>query len=117
MLPQEIDLEQTGQVILVRIHEADVSHLHMQELVEECLERMRYHNARHVIMDMTDVEFLSSACLGPLVQLLQDLEHVRGRVALAQCRDNVAFLFKVTRLDSVIGIYEDEQEAREQLHA
>ncbi|MFW6060849.1 MAG: STAS domain-containing protein [Phycisphaeraceae bacterium] len=111
MLPQEIELEQSGSVITVRIHEAEISHLHMQELVNECLERMRYHNARDVLLDMADVEFLASACLGPLVSMLQDLEHVCGRVALVNCRENVAFLFRVTRLDAVVGIYDDEKEA------
>lgn len=111
MLPKAIELEQSGAVITARIREAEVSHLHMQELVNECLERMRYHNGRDVLLDLESVEFLASACLGPLVALLQDLEHVCGRVAVVNCQDNVAFLFRVTRLDSVIGVYDDEKEA------
>lgn len=112
-----LDLEQAGAIVTARLHEPEVTHLHMQELVDECLHRARYHGARHVIMDMSGVEFLASACLGPLVSLLQDLEHICGRVALVHCGDNVAFLFRVTRLDTVVGIYEDEAQAREQLHA
>ena len=54
---------------------------------------------------------MDSACIGALVTFLQDLEHVRGRIALANCQPNVAFLFKVTRLDQVIGIYDDPQTA------
>ena len=111
MLPEQIDLDQTGSVITAHLREKEVSHEHMQELVNECLERMRYHNARDVILDLSEVEFLCSACLGPLVSMLQDLEHVCGNVAAVNCSDNVAFLFKVTRLDSVIGLYDDEKEA------
>jgi len=115
MLREPIDLDQAGSVITARLHAKEISHEQMQELVNECLERMRYHNARDVILDMSEVEFLSSACLGPLVAMLQDLEHVCGNVAAVNCRDNVAFLFHVTRLDSVIGLYDDEKEARAHL--
>lgn len=116
-LPASFELEQSGPTITARLHQSQVSYLTMQEVVNECLERTRYHNARHVILDLAAVEFLASACIGSLVSLLQDLEHICGRMAVVHCRDNVAFLFRVTRLDSVINLCEDEHEARKHLHA
>ena len=40
-----------------------------------------------------------------------------GRVAIrpGRCRESVAFLFKVTRLDSVFNMYDDLQDACEQI--
>lgn len=113
MLCEGIELEQSGPVVTVRIAVPELTHTQMQELVDECLERMRCHNASFFAFDMSDVTFLASACLGLLVSLLQDLEHVRGRIALANCQQNVAFLFKVTRLDAVFPIYEDVRDAVE----
>jgi len=49
------------------------------------------------------------------VEFMQDLESIRGRFALCACRDEVAFLFKVTKLESVFGLYEDAEEAVESL--
>jgi anti-anti-sigma factor len=63
---------------------------------------------------MTGVEFLDSAGIGALVTLLQDLEHVRGRIALTHCQPNVAFLFKVTRLDAAIPLFDETAEAIEE---
>ena len=112
MINQGIEIEQRGPVVTARIQLPEVSHLQMQEIVDECLEHVRIHNGRHVLLDLSGVEFLSSACLGPIVALLQDLEHVRGRLAVCNCRENVAFLLKVTRLDSVMSVFEDEAQAR-----
>lgn len=111
MLPQGVELEQNGPLVTVRIDVPDVTHTQMQETISECAERMRYNNAQHFVFDMGPVEFLASACLGALVGFMQDVEHVRGRIALAACQDNVAFLFRVTRLDQLIHLYDDVTEA------
>lgn len=111
MLCEGIELDQAGSVVTVTIKVPELTHLEMQELVAECEERMRCHHASHFVFDMTDVTFLASTCLGSLVSFLQDLEHVRGRIALVNCQDNVAFLFKVTRLDTVFAMFDDVKEA------
>ena len=111
MLPEGVELEQSGAVVTVQLRLRDVTHLDLQEVVVECQERMRYSNARHFLFDLEGVEFLSSACVGVLVGFLQEVEHMRGRIALVHCEDNVAFLFKVTRLDHVFPIYDDVTEA------
>ena len=113
MLPEGIELDQQGPIVTCTIALPEVTHIEMQELVDACMERVRYDNARHFVLDMSDVEFLASSCIGVLVGFLQDLEHTRGRVALANCKDNVQFLFKVTRLDHVFAMFDDVKEAVE----
>lgn len=105
------ELDTRPGTIVARLTEPEVTHLIMQELCEELGDKVRYDNVRRFVLDMTDVRFMPSACLGALVGFLQDLEHVRGQVLLAGCADNVAFIFKVTRLDSVFPLYDDVDEA------
>lgn len=113
MLPDTIEVEQAGSTVTAHIRQAELSYSEMQELVDTCTDKMRCDNAQNFIFDMAEVEFLASACIGSLVQLLQDIEHQRGQIALAGCQENVAFLFKVTRLDSVFPMYDDVAEAAE----
>ena len=115
MLPDTMELETSGSRVIARIKQAEVAYHDMQELVDACVDKMRYDNVQDFIFDLAEVEFLASACIGALVQLLQDIEHQRGQIALAGCQDNVAFLFKVTRLDSVFPMFDDVQEAAESL--
>lgn len=112
MNPRPPTIEQNSTLVTVTLHEREVTPLVMQELVNDLTLRMRNDNAQHFILDMSAVMFISSACLGSLVSFLQDLEHVRGRIALANCRQDVLFLFKVTRLDAVFNICDDVDSAK-----
>ena len=113
MLPNGMDIELNDQVATCRIDMPEVTHLEMQELVDECIQMMRNDNIRNFVFDLSQVEFLASSCIGSLVSFLQDIEHVKGKIAIANCKENVSFLFKVTRLDSVFAIYDDVQDAIE----
>lgn len=117
MLAQNVHVEQTGSIAIATIVTPLLSVNEGQEIIGELTERMRYNNARHFVLDLKEVEFMDSSFLGSLVSLLQDVEHVRGRIALANCQPNVAFLFKVTRLDTAFPIFESVDEAREELQA
>ena len=113
MLPDTIEVEQSGSMVTAHIRQVEVAYQEMQDLVDACVDKMRYENAQNFVFDFAEVEFLASACIGSLVQLLQDIEHQRGQIALAGCQDNVAFLFKVTRLDSVFPMFDEVDEAAE----
>lgn len=111
MLDPSYELERSGHTIVVRFRVSEVSHLLMQELCQELSERMRFDNLHHFVLDLNEVRFLPSACLGAMVDFVRELEHVRGRLALAGCTDNVAFIFRVTRLDTVFSLYDDVDDA------
>lgn len=105
------NIERTGNRAVATFSSQEVTTPQMQEVTVELMEIMRNDNVQHFVLDMAAVEFISSGCLGSLVEFVQDLTHFRGKVALANCRDNVAFLFRVTRLDAIFPIYDDVDEA------
>jgi len=112
MLSPTFELDQQDGLVVATVSTAYVTHPEMQELMQLFMERMRHDGATQFVLDLGAVSYLSSACLGEMVAFLQDLEHVRGRIALANCRNDVAFLFKVTRLDHVFPMFDDVLEAR-----
>ncbi|MEM9881861.1 MAG: STAS domain-containing protein [Planctomycetota bacterium] len=107
------ELEQSGANVTIRVAGPEASHNELSEVVAECCDRMRYENASNFVFDLEEVEFLASACIGALVELLREVEPMRGKIALASCAENVAFLFKVTKLDDVFGLFDDVEEAIE----
>lgn len=109
------EIERTNNRAIATFAQKEVTTPQMQEVMVELMEIMRNDNVQYFVLDMSAVEFISSGCLGSLVEFSQDLTHVRGKIVLANCRDNVAFLFKVTRLDSIFPIYDDLDEAIEAL--
>ncbi len=115
MATYESEIEQAGPNVVIRVAGPDASHSEISEVVAACCQRMRYDNASNFVFDLQDVEFLASACIGSLVELLREVEPMRGRIALANCDDNVAFLFKVTKLDDIFGLFDDVHDALESL--
>ncbi len=113
MSSHQSELEQTGANVTVHVAGPEASHTELNEIVADCCERMRYNNAVNFVFDLKNVEFLASACIGSLVELLREVEPMRGRIALAHCEENVSFLFKVTKLDDVFHIFDDIDEAIE----
>ena len=113
--PESFEIEQAGQLVTATLRAAEVAHDDMQALMQECVDKIRYDKAQNFIFDLAEVQFLASACIGSLVEFLQEVEHCRGQIALVHCQENVAFLFKVTRLDQVFGLFDDLEEAVESL--
>ncbi len=107
------ELEQAGPNVTIHVSGPQTSHAEMADIVASCCERMRYDNACNFVFDLKKVEFLDSACIGALVELLREVEPMRGKIALANCDDNVAFLFKATKLDTIFGLFDDLDEALE----
>ncbi len=112
MLTDRFQIEQEGALVIATTTDIKLGAIEAETLVEELSSRMRNDGGRYFILHLPTVEHIDSSCIGVLVTFLQDLEHVRGRMALAACQPNVAFLFKVTRLDTVFALYDDLDEAR-----
>ena len=109
------DIERDNNRAVAIFSSKEITTPQMQDIMAELMEIMRNDNVQYFVLDMSVVEFISSGCLGSLVEFSQDLTHIRGKIALANCRDNVAFLFKVTRLDVIFPIYDDAEEAMDAL--
>ena len=110
-MPESYEIDQSNSIVTCRFTEREVTHLGMQEAIDDCMIHCRNYNAQNFVFDMGEVEFLASACIGVLVTFLQEIEPMRCRMAMANCRENVAFLFKVTQLDEVFHLHEDVAEA------
>ncbi len=114
MLTQETQFDQTRNLVVAKPGADHLTGQSMAELTDALGERMRYDNATLFVIDMSGVTFMDSAGIGALVTFLQDLEHVRGRIGVAGCQPNVEFLFKVTRLDAAITLFDDVEEATDE---
>ena len=68
---------------------------------------------RHIVLDLQNVQYMDSMCVGVLVELLTTLKEAGGRIALVNASSNVEYLFKLTRLDRVFPICRDVMKAIE----
>ena len=64
-----------------------------------------------LVLDISDVAYLSSAFIGKLVALFKAITAVKGRMAVAGAKPSLMPLFQVTRLDKVIQFEAEVEKA------
>lgn len=64
-----------------------------------------------LVLDLSEVGYLSSAVLGKLVAIHKQVKTLKGRMALAGMKPAILPLFKVTNLDKVFEIHPEAQQA------
>ena len=64
-----------------------------------------------MLINMEDVQYLSSAVLGKLISLHKTLRMKKGLLKLCNIAPSIYEVFEITRLDKVFDIYDSEDEA------
>lgn len=69
----------------------------------------------NLVLDFSNVEFLSSSALGLLIRVSKKIYESNGQLRLCGIADSIMQIFKITRLDKIFQIYPDRQDALESL--
>lgn len=76
-------------------------------MLADVLDQVVESGANHIVIDIQNVIFMDSACIGTLVEALNRLAASGGRIALVNPASSVANIFRITRLDRVFPICSD----------
>ena len=91
-----------------------ITELTMDEGVEKLanlLVDLRETGAKHFVLDIQNIQFMDSMCLGCLVESLNAMAGHGGKIALVNTAGSVQSLFRMTRLDRVFPICRDVMHA------
>jgi anti-sigma B factor antagonist len=69
----------------------------------------------NLILDFSNVQFLSSAVLGLLIRISKRVYEDSGKLALCNITPKIMEIFKITRLTNIFDIYDDVESAAEAL--
>ncbi len=81
------------------------------EQLAELLDDLGQCGASHFVLDIQNVQYMDTACLGCLVEALNTMAKSGGKIALANADHSVKYVFKLTRLDRVFPICGDVMSA------
>ena len=81
------------------------------QLFSEYLERVLREDEGPVLLDFEKIDTLDSTGLGELIGYLQRFEERKRRMAILRPRDRVMKLLQLTRLDTLIRVFQEESEA------
>lgn len=107
--------DRLGQTLVATLTARTLSGTEASACVAELLDNLRGPSGTctHVVLDLQNVEYMDSACIGVLVELLTRLQQVGGQIAMVNADPNVEYLFKLTRLDRLFPICRDVMKAIE----
>ena len=83
----------------------------LDELRTELLAVVGNRPAPDVLLDFSNVEFMSSAMLGLLGVVHRKMKKADGRLKMCSIRPEIFTVFKLTNLDKLFSIYSDAGDA------
>jgi len=69
----------------------------------------------NLVLDFSNVEFLSSSALGLLIRVSKKTHESNGHLRLCAISASIMEIFKITRLDKIFKIFPDRYQALESL--
>ena len=85
--------------------------MNVQQLGQELEGLLESEYANKMVINFGKIRYLSSAVLGKLISLHKKIAEMKGRLAFCDINSDIMQVFKITRLDKLIPICDDEEEA------
>ena len=83
----------------------------IQELGRELFHLVEEEQRKKLLLNFSNVEFLSSAALGKLITLDKKVKKAGGQLKLSNIRPEIYEVFAITRLNRLFDIKDDEADA------
>lgn len=104
--------EKVGGTTRVRLRGPRITdQVYINELGDELAALLKGAGRPDLLIDLEEVEFLSSSMLGKLIRLLKRAAEAKGQVRLCSIRPSIREVFEITQLHKVFEIYPDADEA------
>jgi anti-sigma B factor antagonist len=88
-----------------------VTEENIQEVGDQLYSLVENEGHRQLLLNFGNVQYLSSAALGKLINLKKKVSAVKGQLKLCCIHPDLKEVFNITRLDQVFEIYNEEQAA------
>lgn len=104
-----IEVTRTGEITVVG-PQGDLD-LAVADEVKRVLAGLIDKGQSRVVMDLSQVGYIDSSCMGVLVASMKQARTAGGDVRFCTLQDDVRAIFEMTRLIKVMGIHPTRQEA------
>jgi len=99
-------------VTVVTFQEASIlDTLQVEQIADELYELVDGRACKKIVLDFANVRFLSSSTLGVLMTLRKKAESIKGKIFLCGLREEPLKVFKITRLDKLFKLFDNEEKA------
>jgi anti-sigma B factor antagonist len=109
---RSLEVSEVGDVTVVRFVDRKIlDEANIQGLGQELFQLVEEENRSKLLLNFTNVEFLSSAALGKLITLDKKVKSHGGKLKLSNIRPEIYEVFAITKLNKLFDIKDDESDA------
>jgi len=109
---RRLEVSEVGDVTVVRFADRKIlDEASIQELGAELFRLVEEDHRKKILLNFTNVDFLSSAALGKLITLDKKVKADNGKLKLSNIRPEIYDVFAITKLNRLLDIKDDEAAA------
>src|SRR5262249_8666465 len=111
---RRLDIEEVNDVTVARFTDKKIlDESNIQIIGNQLFNLVDEDHRQKIVLDFTNVEYLSSAALGKLITMDKKVKAAGGKLRLCSIRSDIKEVFKITRLDKLFTIVDNRDKAVE----
>lgn len=108
-----IKVKREGAIIEVFFRDRNIlDEANIQQIHEEIKAVIEPEPKPKLLINFTDVDHLSSAALGKLIEINNKLRSVQGQLKLSNIDKQIYDVFRITKLNKIFDIHDTAEQAR-----
>lgn len=109
---RRLDIEEVGDVTIAKFTDKKIlDENNIQVIGNQLFGLVEEDGRKKIILDFSNVEYLSSAALGKLITMEKKVRVSGGKLRLCSIRADIFEVFKITNLNKLFEIRDDQQDA------
>lgn len=111
---RRLDIEEVGDVTIAKfIDKKILDETNIQIIGNQLFGLVEEDERSSILLDFSNVEYLSSAALGKLITMDKKVKSAKGKLRLCSIRPEIYEVFTITKLNKLFKIYDDQEAALE----
>jgi len=109
---RRLDVETIGDITIAKFVDKKIlDETNIQIIGNQLFGLVEDDGRKKIILDFSNVEYLSSAALGKLITMDKKVKTAGGKLRLCSIRPDIYEVFAITKLNQVFDIKDDQDQA------
>jgi anti-sigma B factor antagonist len=109
---RRLEVEDNGEVTVVNFIDRKIlDEQNIQKIGEDLFSLVDELGRKKILLNFSNVEYLSSAALGKFITLNKKVQSVTGTLVMCNINEDIFEVFEITKLNRLFNIQKDEQTA------
>ena len=107
-----LEVEDNGEIAIVNFIDRKIlDEQNIQKIGEDLFSLIDQYDRKKILLNFSNVEYLSSAALGKFITLNKKVNAAGGKLVLCSIDPQIYEVFEITRLNKIFNIQKEEQTA------